>query len=96
MRVVIKFSFPTTDDSNSWISDGSIGQKMETILGKIQPEAAYFTAVDGKRGGYIVFDMEEASELVSKLEPLLQELGAATEIFPVMVPDDLRAGMQRM
>ena len=94
MRVMVKFSFPTTDDSNSWIRDGSMGPKMETILGNIQPEAAYFTAVDGKRGGYIVFNMEEASELVTKLEPLFQELGAATETFPVMVPDDMRAGLQ--
>jgi hypothetical protein len=93
---MVKFSFPTTDDSNSWIRDGSMGQKMESILGKIQPEAAYFTAVDGKRGGYIVFNMEEASEIVTKLEPLFLELGAATEFFPVMVPDDVSAGLQRM
>jgi hypothetical protein len=93
---MVKFSFPTTDDSNSWIRDGSMGQKMETILENIQPEAAYFTAVDGKRGGYLVINMEEASELVTKLEPLFLELGAAIETTPVMVPDDLREGMQRL
>jgi hypothetical protein len=96
MRVMVKFSFPTTDDSNSWIRDGSMGQKMETILGNIQPEAAYFAPVDGKRGGYLVINMEEASELVTKLEPLFLELGAAIETTPVMVPDDLREGMQRL
>jgi hypothetical protein len=94
MRVLVKFSFPTTDDSNSWIRDGSMGPKMETMLGNIQPEAAYFAPVDGKRGGYLVINMDEASELVTKLEPLFQELGAATETFPVMVPDDMRAGLQ--
>jgi hypothetical protein len=43
-------------------------QRMETILGKLQPEAAYFCPVDGKRGGYIFFNMEEDSETVTKLE----------------------------
>jgi hypothetical protein len=43
---------------------------MESLLGTLQPEAAYFGPVDGKRGGFIVIDMEEGSEVVTKLEPL--------------------------
>jgi hypothetical protein len=53
MRVMLKFTIPTTEESNTSIRDRSIGQTMETILGKLQPEAAYFCPVDGKRGGYI-------------------------------------------
>jgi hypothetical protein len=49
---------------------------MESILGETQPEAAYFGSVDGNRGGYLVINMEEASEIPAKLEPLFQELGA--------------------
>jgi hypothetical protein len=40
MRFMFKFIFPTTDESNGWIRDGSIGHKMESILGETQPEAA--------------------------------------------------------
>jgi hypothetical protein len=69
---------------------------METILGNLQPEAAYFCPIDGKRGGYLVFNMEEASELVTKLEPFWLELGATIETFPVMSGDDLGAGLQRL
>ena len=96
MRCMFKFSFPTTYESNGWIRDGSIGQKMESILGELQPEAAYFSTIDGTRGGYLVINMDDASEIPSKVEPLFQELGAGVQIFPVMTPEDLRAGLQQM
>ena len=69
---------------------------METMLGNLQPEAAYFCPRDGKRGGYLVFNMEEESELVTKLEPLWLGMRATVEIVPVMTADDLRAGLQRL
>ena len=96
MRIMVKFTFPTTEELNARIRDGSIGQTMETMLGDLQPEAAYFGPTDGKRGGYLVFNMEDASELVTKLEPFWLELGATIETFPVMSADDLRAGLQRL
>jgi len=94
MRCMFKFSFPTTDESNGWIRDGIIGQKMESILAATQPEAAYFGSVDGKRGGYLVINMDDASEIPAKLEPLFQELGAAVECSPVMIPEELRTAHQ--
>jgi hypothetical protein len=94
MRFMFKFSFPTRDESNRWIRDGSIGQKMESMLGEIEPEAAYFGSVDGNRGGYLVVNMDESSEIPAKLEPLLQELGAAVDCSPVMTSEDLRTAIQ--
>ena len=70
MRMMVEFRLPTTEEVNTKIRDGSIGQTMENMLGNLQPEAAYFCPRDGKRGGYLVFNMEEESELVTKLEPL--------------------------
>lgn len=93
MRTMVKFTIPT-QESNPLVEDGSIGQKMETLLGKLQPEAAYFCPIDGKRGGFIVINMEEGSEIVTKLEPLWLELGATVETFPVATADELRAGLQ--
>ncbi len=93
---MLKFSFPTTAESNAWIRDGSIGQKMESILDSLQPEAAYFCPVDGARGGYLIVNMDEASEMPPKVEPFFLELGASVEIFPVMTGEDLRAGIQRL
>jgi len=34
---MLKFTVPTTEESNASIRDGSIGQTLETILGKLQP-----------------------------------------------------------
>jgi len=96
MRVMLKFTIPTTEESNQLIKDGSIEQKMETMLGNLQPEAAYFCPIDGKRGGYLVFNMEDASDSVTKLEPFWLELGATVETVPVMTADDLRAGLQSL
>ena len=97
MRVMVKFTLPTTEENNAKIRDGSIAQTMETLLENLQPEAAYMCPVDGKRGGYLVFDMAEESEGVTKLEPFWLELGATVEIIgPVMNADDMRAGLQRL
>jgi hypothetical protein len=96
MRMMVRFDLPTTEEVNAKIRDGSIGQTMETMLGNLQPEAAYFCPRDGKRGGYLVFNMEEESELVTKLEPLWLGMRATVEIVPVMTADDLRVGLQRL
>ena len=95
MRTMLKFTLPT-QETNPRIRDGSIGQILESILGKLQPEAAYFCPLDGKRGGYLVVNMEDESELVTKLEPLWLETGATIETFPVATADELRAGLQRL
>jgi predicted component of type VI protein secretion system len=63
---------------------------MESILQELQPEAAYFTDVEGTRGGYLVVNMEDASQIPAVTEPLLLGLGASVHMQPVMTPEDLR------
>ena len=95
MRVMVKFTFPT-QETNPLVQDGSIGQTMQTMIANVQPEAAYFCHIDGKRGGYLVANFEDESELVTKLEPFFLELGAEVETFPVMNADELGAGLQNL
>jgi hypothetical protein len=95
MRTMVKFTIPT-QETNPLVQDGSIGQTMESLLGKVQPEAAYFGPIDGKRGGFIVINMEQESNVVTKLEPLWLELNATVETYPVATPDELRAGLQSL
>ena len=95
MRVMVKFTLPT-QESNALVSDGSIGQTMQTLLGNLEPEAAYFCHVDGKRGGYLVMNVEEGSEIVTKIEPFFLEMGAEINTFPVMNADELGAGLQSL
>jgi hypothetical protein len=92
---MVKFTIPT-QETNPLVEDGSIGQSMQTMLGNLQPEAAYFCHVDGKRGGYLVANVGEGSELVTKIEPFFLQLGAEIETFPVMNADELGAGLQSL
>ncbi len=63
---------------------------MGSILEELQPEAAYFTDVEGTRGGFLVVNMEDASQMPAMTEPLLLGVGATVHMQPVMTPEDLR------
>jgi hypothetical protein len=54
---------------NARVKDGRAGQIIQSILAELKPEAAYFAARDGKRGGTIVVDVADASRLPSVAEP---------------------------
>ena len=94
MRMMLKFTLPV-EKGNQAIKDGSLGKTLESIMKKLKPEAAYFGAIDGKRGGMIFFDLAEPSQIVDVVEPLFLNLNAATEIVPVMNGDDLRKGLAK-
>jgi len=47
VRTMVKFTIPAKE-ANPLVKEGSIGQTMETLLGKLQPEAAYFCPIDGR------------------------------------------------
>jgi len=52
MRYLMKMRFPV-EAGNAALRDPQFGAKMQQALADIKAEAAYFTAVDGQRGGYI-------------------------------------------
>jgi hypothetical protein len=85
---MLKMRMPM-DKGNAVIKDGSLGPTLQSILEELEPEAAYFTTVDGWRGGYIVVDMEDASQIPAVAEPLFLAIDATIEIEPVMTPEDL-------
>jgi len=62
---------------------------MQQLLSEINAEAAYFAAVDGQRGGYIVVNFDDASKIPAIAEPLFYWLKADLEFIPVMVMEDL-------
>jgi len=95
MRMMLKFTLPV-EKGNAAINDGSLGRTMESIMSKLKPEAAYFTPMDGKRGGVIFFDLAEPSQIPEVVEPLFMNLNAATELTPVMNADDLRKGLGKV
>jgi len=89
VRVMITFSI-NPEKGDRLIKEGRLGETMASILEDLQPEAAYFTDVEGTRGGVLVVDMEDASQIPAAVEPLLLGVGATIRVQPVMTPEDLR------
>ena len=89
VRFLLTFSM-NPEKGDQLIKEGRIGETMGSILDDLQPEAAYFTDVDGTRGGFLVVDMEDASQIPTITEPLFLQLGATVHMQPVMTPEDMR------
>jgi len=90
-----KVSIPV-DAGNSAINDGSLPKVMQQFAERWKPEAMYFTAFDGKRTAFFVFDMPESSSLPPFAEPFFMGLNASVEVAPVMNIDDLRMGLSQL
>ncbi len=93
MRFMVTFRVPP-EKGNDMIKDGTLPQTLQSILDDLKPEAAYFSEIEGARGGYLVINMDDASQMPSLSEPLLLGLGATIKAQPVMVPEDLEKAGQ--
>jgi hypothetical protein len=92
--MMLRFHMPAAA-ANAAIKDGRFGQVLAATLERLKPEAAYFTAVDGERGGFIVFDLEHPSDIPSICEPLFFATQAKVELTPVMTPEDVQSGLAK-
>ncbi len=88
MRFMLTFRIPP-EEGTAAAKDGRIGDILQSILEDLKPEAAYFAEIEGARGGYLVVNMEEASQLPTIAEPLFLGLGATVQIHPAFTPDDM-------
>ena len=94
MRYLMHVSLPL-EKFNQAVADGTVGEKIGRILEEIHPEAAYFAADEGKRGGYFVVNMKDASEMPKLAEPWFLTFDATVRLLPVMTPEDLsKAGLK--
>ncbi len=89
MRFIVHVSLPV-EKFNQALRDGTAAKKMTQILEDTKPEAAYFCAKDGKRGGYLVVNMQSTAEMPRYAEPWFINFDATVEFLPCMLPEDLR------
>jgi hypothetical protein len=97
MRMLMKVTIPV-ESGNAAIRNGTLGKTIQRILDDLKPEAAYFAEDEGKRTGYIFFDMKESSQLPAAAEPWFLAFNATLTVRPAMNVQDLTAagpGMQR-
>ena len=96
MRMLMQIKIPV-EPFNTAVRDGSAGKKMQRIMEAIKPEAAYFSEQDGCRGGVLVVDMKDASEIPRLAEPWFLTFNASVEFRVAMTPKDLgRAGLDEL
>ncbi|HEY3501603.1 MAG TPA: hypothetical protein VGN37_02315 [Actinocatenispora sp.] len=95
MRTLMRFEIDT-EAGNELIKSGDLQKGVEQMLEMLKPEAAYFFPTNGCRGGILVFDLADPSQLVSLNEPMWTMLKARIELTPAMSLDDLRSGLSSM
>jgi hypothetical protein len=93
MRMLLRFQMDV-EAGNEAIKNGSFGEMLGRVMERFNPEAAYFTAMDGKRTGLIFFDLQDPSEIPVIAEPLFMGVGAAIDLIPVMTPDEVQKGIE--
>jgi len=91
IRVIIP-----VEAGNATIKNGRLPKLMGEILGRLKPEAAYFTADRGQRTAYLVVDVKDQSDIPSLAEPFFMEFNASVEFMPVMNAEDLQKGLAKI
>jgi hypothetical protein len=94
MRMLMRVQMEV-EAANRAIKDGSFAQTMDDVMRELQPEAVYFTAQDGKRTGFVVFDLKEPSDIPAAAEPFFMGVKAKIDMSPVMTAEDVQAGLQK-
>lgn len=91
MRMLLRFEFGLAQ-TNEAVQTGTVDAINAQLMDHTKPEAAYFGTENGRRTGYLVFDMVDSAQIPVIAEPLFQRMGATVDI-PVMNADDLRRGL---
>jgi Domain of unknown function (DUF3303) len=94
--MLIEVQFPI-EPFNTLVRKGTAGQVIQKILGEIKPEAMYFTAREGKRGGVMVVNVSDPSKIPAIAEPFFLQFNATFAMHPCMTPEDLgKAGLDAL
>lgn len=96
MRMLMHVRLPV-EPFNSYVRDGSVGERIQRILEALDPEAAYFSEQNGERGGTFVVEVAEPSDVPRLAEPWFLVFEAAVEFRICMTPEDLgRADLDQL
>ncbi|MER7928392.1 MULTISPECIES: hypothetical protein [unclassified Streptomyces] len=95
MRMMLKASMDT-EKANDAIRNGTLGKLIQESMEQIKPEAAYFTAENGKRTALMFFDLKDPTDIPAISEPLFLNLGAELTYVPVMNPEEVEAGLGKV
>ena len=81
MRMMLRIQLPV-EAANAALADGRFGKVLSAALERLKPEATYFTTINGDRGGFLVFDLQDPSDIPAICEPFFNQLHAKVELSP--------------
>ena len=88
MRMLMHVRLPL-EPFNSAVRNGTAGEKIQRILESIKPEAVYFSEQNGRRGGTLVVNVKDPSDVPALAEPWFLTFNAEVEFRIAMTPEDL-------
>lgn len=94
MRMMMKVGMGV-QASNKAVQEGALAKTVGAFVERYKPESCWFTADNGKRTGFFVFDLKDPKEIPSIAEPFFMKLDAEIHLSPVMNLDDLKEGVDR-
>lgn len=92
MRMLLKFELGLTA-TNEAVRDGTMAEINAQLAASTKPEAAYFGTENGRRTGYVIFDMVDPAQIPVIAEPLFQRVESRVEFIPVMNVEELQRGL---
>ena len=96
MRMLVDVEFPV-EPFNTMVKNGTAGQVIQKVMEAIKPEAMYFAANNGRRGGLMVVDLPDASHIPKVAEHLFLAFEAEVSFRPCMTSEDLeKAGLDEL
>lgn len=96
MRMLMQVHLPL-EPFNTAVRDGTAGKKIQKILEAIKPEAVYFSEQNGRRGGILVVNVKESSDIPKLAEPWFLTFNAEVRFRIAMTPDELaRANLEAL
>jgi len=95
VKFIIEVAFPH-EPFNTYVREGTAGQKLGEVLDAVKPEVMYFTDNGVGRGALMIVDLENASQAAHVTEPFMLAFNASVNYRLAMAPEDLQAaGLER-
>jgi hypothetical protein len=88
MRFTITCRIPV-EKGEELAKASSLDSTIQSIMEELKPEDAYFSDIEGGRVGYILVNIDDASQISAIAQTLFLGLGAAIQVHRVMTAEEL-------
>jgi hypothetical protein len=88
MLFMVKATIPNEAGNEMVRSGSAMKDLIDTIMGDVKPEAAYFSVADGQRTLFMVVNIDKGEDMVRLAEPLWLGLECDVDVYPCMSVGD--------